>query len=111
MFASQRVVDLDEPLLGMMFLQTTCVKANIHFPFGGVLSRAGVKRLMLRSADARFVGVSGENAGPAKDPGTETEASGSYALCLRIHSLINSSVVSGFLSLNFTSPGDPFLFR
>jgi hypothetical protein len=38
---------LSEPLdLSTMFLDTTCVKANIHFPVDWVLLRDGVKSLM-----------------------------------------------------------------
>src|ERR1700731_780989 len=40
-------LDLEEPLdLSTMFLDTTCVKANIHFPVDWVLLRDGVKTLM-----------------------------------------------------------------
>jgi hypothetical protein len=43
----KQVLDLEEPLdLGTMFLDTTCVKANIHFPVDWVLLRDGVKSLM-----------------------------------------------------------------
>jgi hypothetical protein len=41
------VLELEEPLdLSTMFLDTTCVKANIHFPVDWVLLRDGVKSLM-----------------------------------------------------------------
>ena len=43
----KQVLDLDAPLdLSSMFLDTTCVKANIHFPVDWVLLRDGVKSLM-----------------------------------------------------------------
>jgi transposase-like protein DUF772 len=43
----KQVLDLEEPLdLSAMFLDTTCVKANIHFPVDWVLLRDGVKSLM-----------------------------------------------------------------
>ena len=43
----KQVLDLEEPLdLSRMFLDTTCVKANIHFPVDWVLLRDGVKSLM-----------------------------------------------------------------
>src|SRR6202046_299755 len=43
----KQVLDLEEPLdLSTMFLDTTCVKANIHFPVDWVLLRDGVKSLM-----------------------------------------------------------------
>jgi hypothetical protein len=43
----KQVLDLDAPLdLSRMFLDTTCVKANIHFPVDWVLMRDGVKSLM-----------------------------------------------------------------
>src|ERR1700726_4397786 len=43
----KQVLDLEEPLdLSKMFLDTTCVKANIHFPVDWVLLRDGVKSLM-----------------------------------------------------------------
>jgi hypothetical protein len=43
----QQVLDLEAPLdLSTMFLDTTCVKANIHFPVDWVLLRDGVKSLM-----------------------------------------------------------------
>src|ERR1700731_3858632 len=47
MAAGKQVLDLEEPLdLSTMFLDTTCVKANIHFPIDWVLLRDGVKSLM-----------------------------------------------------------------
>jgi hypothetical protein len=52
----KQVLDLEEPLdLSTMFLDTTCVKANIHFPVDWVLLRDGVaasagKRLRAASA-------------------------------------------------------------
>ena len=43
----KQVLGLEEPLdLSTMFLDTTCVKANIHFPVDWVLLRDGVKSLM-----------------------------------------------------------------
>jgi transposase-like protein DUF772 len=43
----KQVLDLEAPLdLSRMFLDTTCVKANIHFPVDWVLLRDGVKSLM-----------------------------------------------------------------
>ena len=43
----KQVLDLEEPLdLSKMFMDTTCVKANIHFPVDWVLLRDGVKSLM-----------------------------------------------------------------
>ena len=43
----KQVLDLEEPLdLSAMFLDTTCVKANIHFPVDWVLLRDGVKSLV-----------------------------------------------------------------
>ena len=43
----KQVLDLEQPLdLSRMFLDTTCVKANIHFPVDWVLLRDGVKSLM-----------------------------------------------------------------
>src|ERR1700739_3527035 len=43
----KQVLDLEEPLdLSTMFLDTTCVKANIHFPVDWVLLRDGVQSLM-----------------------------------------------------------------
>jgi hypothetical protein len=43
----KQVLELEEPLdLSAMFLDTTCVKANIHFPIDWVLLRDGVKSLM-----------------------------------------------------------------
>jgi hypothetical protein len=43
----KQALDLEEPLdLEKMFLDTTCVKANIHFPVDWVLLRDGVKSLM-----------------------------------------------------------------
>jgi hypothetical protein len=43
----KQVLDLDAPLdMSRMFLDTTCVKANIHFPVDWVLLRDGVKSLM-----------------------------------------------------------------
>jgi hypothetical protein len=43
----KQVLDLEEPLdLNTMFLDTACVKANIHFPVDWVLLRDGVKSLM-----------------------------------------------------------------
>ena len=47
MVDGKQVLDLEEPLdLSTMFLDTTCVKANIHFPVDWVLLRDGVKSLM-----------------------------------------------------------------
>ena len=44
---NKQVLDLEEPLdLSRMFLDTTCLKANIHFPVDWVLLRDGVKSLM-----------------------------------------------------------------
>ena len=44
MVDGKQVLDLEEPLdLSTMFLDTTCVKANIHFPVDWVLLRDGVK--------------------------------------------------------------------
>jgi hypothetical protein len=43
----KQVLDLEEPLdLSTMLLDTTCVKANIHFPVDWVLLRDAVKSLM-----------------------------------------------------------------
>jgi hypothetical protein len=43
----KQVLELEEPLdLSTMFLDTTCVKANIHFPVDWVLLRDGGKSLM-----------------------------------------------------------------
>jgi len=43
----KQALDLVEPLdLSTMFMDTTCVKANIHFPVDWVLLRDGVKSLM-----------------------------------------------------------------
>ena len=43
----KQVLELEEPLdLSAMFLDTTCVKANIHFPVDWVLLRDGIKSLM-----------------------------------------------------------------
>jgi hypothetical protein len=43
----KQVLDLEAPLdLSTMFMDTTCVKANIHFPVDWVLLRDGVKSLM-----------------------------------------------------------------
>jgi hypothetical protein len=43
----KQVLELEKPLdLSTMFLDTTCVKANIHFPVDWVLLRDGVKSLM-----------------------------------------------------------------
>jgi hypothetical protein len=43
----KQVLDLEAPLdLSRMFLDTTCLKANIHFPVDWVLMRDGVKSLM-----------------------------------------------------------------
>jgi Transposase domain (DUF772) len=43
----KQALDFEEPLdLRTMFLDTTCVKANIHFPVDWVLLRDGVKSLM-----------------------------------------------------------------
>src|ERR1700758_2976005 len=43
----KQVLDLEAPLdLSTMFLDTTCLKANIHFPVDWVLLRDGVKSLM-----------------------------------------------------------------
>ena len=43
----KQALDLEAPLdLSRMFLDTTCVKANIHFPVDWVLMRDGVKSLM-----------------------------------------------------------------
>jgi hypothetical protein len=43
----KQVLELEEPLdLSTMFLDTTCVKANIHFPVDWVLLRDGIKSLM-----------------------------------------------------------------
>jgi IS5 family transposase len=43
----KQVLDLEAPLdLSRMFMDTTCVKANIHFPVDWVLLRDGVKSLM-----------------------------------------------------------------
>ena len=47
MAAGKQALDLEEPLdLSTMFLDSTCVKANIHFPVDWVLLRDGVKSLM-----------------------------------------------------------------
>ena len=47
MAAGKQALDLEEPLdLSTMFLDSTCVKANIHFPIDWVLLRDGVKSLM-----------------------------------------------------------------
>jgi hypothetical protein len=47
MVDGKQVLDLEEPLdLSKMLLDTTCVKANIHFPIDWVLLRDGVKSLM-----------------------------------------------------------------
>jgi hypothetical protein len=44
---AKQVHDLEAPLdLSAMFLDTTRVKANIHFPVDWVLLRDGVKSLM-----------------------------------------------------------------
>jgi hypothetical protein len=43
----KQVLELEEPLdLSAMYLDTTCVQANIHFPVDWVLLRDGVKSLM-----------------------------------------------------------------
>src|SRR5208282_3603624 len=43
----KQALELEEALdLSMMYLDTTCVKANIHFPVDWVLLRDGVKSLM-----------------------------------------------------------------
>jgi hypothetical protein len=43
----KQVLELEEPLdLSAMFLDTTCAKANVHFPVDWVLLRDGVKSLM-----------------------------------------------------------------
>jgi transposase-like protein DUF772 len=43
----KQALDLEEPLdLSTMYLDSTCVKANIHFPTDWVLLRDGVKSLM-----------------------------------------------------------------
>jgi hypothetical protein len=43
----KQVLELEEPLdLSNMYMDTTCVKANIHFPVDWVLLRDGVKSLM-----------------------------------------------------------------
>ena len=43
----KQVLELEEPLdLSTMFLDTTCVKANIHFPVDWVLLRDAIKSLM-----------------------------------------------------------------
>src|SRR5208283_3408358 len=43
----EQALDLEAPLdLSTMFLDTTCLKANIHFPVDWVLLRDGVKSLM-----------------------------------------------------------------
>src|ERR1700720_621131 len=48
----KQVLDLEAPLdLSTMFLDTTCVKANIHFPVDWVLLRDGVKSLMQSGTD------------------------------------------------------------
>jgi hypothetical protein len=47
MIDGKQALDLEEPLdLSALFLDTTCVKANIHFPIDWVLLRDGVKSLM-----------------------------------------------------------------
>jgi hypothetical protein len=47
MAAGRQVLDLEQALdLSTMSLDTTCVKANIHFPVDWVLLRDGVKSLM-----------------------------------------------------------------
>src|SRR6201989_2281779 len=47
MASGKQPLDLEEPLdLSTMFLDSTCVKANIHFPADWVLLRDGVKSLM-----------------------------------------------------------------
>src|SRR5271165_6580121 len=47
MVNGKQVLDLEEPLdLETMFMDTTCVTANIHFPVDWVLLRDGVKSLM-----------------------------------------------------------------
>src|ERR1700759_2516652 len=47
MASGKQPLDLEEPLdLSTMFLDSTCVKANIHFPVDWVLLRDGVKSLM-----------------------------------------------------------------
>jgi hypothetical protein len=54
----KQVLDLEEPLdLSAMFLDTTCVKANIHFPVDWVLLRDGVKSLMQSVALIRSHGL------------------------------------------------------
>ncbi|MBV8328944.1 MAG: hypothetical protein JOZ61_00575 [Verrucomicrobia bacterium] len=45
--AGKQALDLEAPLdLSTMFMDTTCVKANIHFPVDWVLLRDGVQSLM-----------------------------------------------------------------
>ena len=47
MTVGKQALDLEEPLdLSAMFLDSTCVKANIRFPVDWVLLRDGVKSLM-----------------------------------------------------------------
>jgi len=54
----KQALDLEAPLdLTGMFLDTTCVKANIHFPVDWVLLRDGVKSLMQSVALIRSHGL------------------------------------------------------
>jgi len=54
----KQALDLEEPLdLSTMFLDTTCVKANIHFPVDWVLLRDAVKSLMQSVALIRSHGL------------------------------------------------------
>src|SRR3974377_1510882 len=54
----KQVLELEEPLdLSTMFLDTTCVKANIHFPIDWVLLRDGGKSLIKSVALIRSHGL------------------------------------------------------
>jgi hypothetical protein len=54
----KQVLDLEEPLdLSTMYLDSTCVKANVHFPTDWVLLRDGVKSLMQSVALIRTHGL------------------------------------------------------
>src|ERR1700747_3009691 len=54
----KQAVDLEAPLnLSTMFMDTTCVKANIHFPVDWVLLRDGVQSLMQSVALIRSHGL------------------------------------------------------
>jgi hypothetical protein len=61
----KQVLELEEPLdLSTMFLDTTCVKANIHFPVDWVLLRDGVKSLMQSVELIRLHGLKSRMCAP-----------------------------------------------